>query len=531
MLIMLAFAPFLWIVLAAIDNTPWRFMGALHDYQNSAVYLSEIFQGADGHWLTHFLQTPEPHGATLFNAIYAFLGQLSRLTGLPPVIMFHIGRAAASLFMYMAIYQMAAVIWVRLRTRRIFFLFAAVGSGFGWVLGVLMGNVTYLDLTSPEAFPFYSTLVNIHFPLAIACLCLFASVVVTAFKPGMSETPGAQNGGGIIFLLSISLVFVYPLALISAALAFLVYLLIYSYQQRRFGEREWRWLLWFSVPALPVLAYYLAVLIYNPVISGIYHQENAIPPAAPWIFVLSFGLPLLIALPGLWRGVRKFEAYGDQFMLVWLLVMVALVYLPTGVQQRFVVGIMIPIAYFATRAIEDFWFQRINRRWRYRILVGLIPLLAGSHFFVLFLPTRPIVSAELRSKSGLVLERDYVGAFEWLKDRLLPGDVVLASPNTSLWLPSRTGGRIVYGHPNMTLEGGGKRRAVLDWYGSETMDNCLPLLNGDISAEGNYTVRYVIVGPQENQIGKSPCIELLEEVQQFGSVTLYLYVPILSVIP
>ncbi|MDX1991728.1 MAG: hypothetical protein SF029_05040 [bacterium] len=530
LLLIIAFAPFLWAVVGIAD-TPWRFMGVLHDYQDGAVYISEAFQGAEGQLLTRFLHTAEPHRGTFFNAIYALIGQASRLTALPPVLMFHIARAAASIFMYMALYQLAAAIWMRLRTRRIFFIIAALGSGFGWLLGVVSGNLRFLDLSMPEAFPFYSSLVNVHYPLGIACLALASSVVINAFKPGMHEMPTTQNGGGMLFLLSVTLAFVYPLALLMFAVAFLVYLIFYSAQQKHFGEREWRWLLWFVVPALPLVVYYLALLYYNPLISALMRQENFSAAANPLVFVLSFGLPLLIALPGILRGVRRFEPYGDQFMLVWLGMALLLIYLPTGLQQRFVVGLMIPIAYFATRAIEDFWFSRLSRRWRYRVLVALVPVMAATHLFVLALPVQSFAAFDSRSTSSLLLERDYVGVFDWLKDRVEPEDVVLAAPSTSLWVPSRTGAHVVYGHPTLTLNAAEKRREVEAWYRMQETETCDALLNGSGARYGSYRVSYVIVGPRENRLGKTECTDLLDLVDTFGSVALYRYTPTTSVRP
>lgn len=533
-LITLAFTPFLWVVVVGLSGTPWDFMGMLHDYQDGAVYLSEIFQGSQGRLLTHFLHTPEPHRGTFLNVIYPVLGQVAHLTGLSNVIMFHIGRAAAALFMYMSLYQLGAAIWVKPRSRRIFFVIASLGSGMGWLFSALTENPGFLDLTMPETFPFYSTLVNIHYPLATGSLALFAAVMVIAFQPGAEETPTPYNGGGMLLLISTALALIYPIAQVLALAVMSVYFAIYAYQRRRFSERLWRWLLWFAVPSLPMMAYYLAVFIYNPIITELFRQENAIPPSAPWILVASFGLPLLIALPGLLRGVRRFEPYGDQFMLIWLITAVALIYLPSVLQQRFAIGLMIPVAYFATRAIEDVWFNLINRRWRFRVFNGLIPVMAASHVLLLLLPVGPITSADTRSNGGLLLEREYRAAFDWLRQRLEPGTVVLAAPNTSLWLPAETGVRVAYGHPDLTLENDAKVREATAWFAiadAGDSQGCLSLLRGENSQAGKYRIRYVVVGPQERRLGAAACTDLLDTAVNFGSVIIYTYPLDLSVVP
>jgi hypothetical protein len=440
--------------------------------------------------------------------------------------MYHIVRVAASLFMYMAFYQLAGTIWMRLRTRRIFFLMLALGSGFGWVFGVITSDATYIDLTLPEAFPFYSTLVNIHYPLALAFLALLASVIIPAFRPGATEQPNPRNTGVLAFAISLLLVIVYPLALVGFFAVFIVYLLVVAIKQRTITSREWRWLLWVVAPALPLLGYYVAVLTYNDIAADVWWQHNTLAPPKIWVLALSLGLPLMVALPGLYRAVRRFEPDGDQFMLVWLIVMLLLVYLPTRLQLRFAIGLMIPVAYFATRALEDYWFSHIPRRWRYRVMMVCLPIILASHLVVLFLPLRPLAVDDRPNRSGLLMERDYTSAFDWLSRRVNSNDVILAAPSTSLWVPAWTGARVVYGHPTETPDARVKRRAVLDWFDGVAVDEgCLAVLDGAISTAGPFRVHYVLVGPNERELGETGCLGYLEPVRTFNTVDVYAYAP------
>jgi len=96
------------------------------------------------------------------------------------------------------------------------------------------------------------------------------------------------------------------------------------------------------------------------------------------------------------------------------------IYLPTNIQRRFGAGIMIPIIYFATRSLEDFWFQHVNRRWRYRLFVFVIPIIMLTHIFVLLTPLLPLVVNKPEDSQGVFLQRDYTAAFEWLRSRARP---------------------------------------------------------------------------------------------------------------
>ena len=140
-------------------------------------------------------------------------------------------------------------------------------------------------------------------------------------------------------------------------------------------------------------------------------------------------------------------------MLLWLGAMLVAIYLPTSIQRRFGVGMMLPLAYFATRAVEEVWFQWLSRRrWRYRVLIVFLPIIALTQIFILFIPTLPVLINRPDEASGLFLERDYGGIFDWLAQHANGITCILASEDVSQWLPGLTAARVVSGHPYETLD-------------------------------------------------------------------------------
>src|SRR5215218_7010137 len=126
-LVLLAFSPLLCV---ALHGTPgWQFMGVLHNYQDGATYISKMRLGFEGNWLVYFQDTPEAHSGAFIQVIYLLLGHLARVISIPPIVMFHVARVGAALFMYVALYQLGATIWTRVRARRIFFLIVVLGAG------------------------------------------------------------------------------------------------------------------------------------------------------------------------------------------------------------------------------------------------------------------------------------------------------------------------------------------------------------------------------------------------------------------
>ncbi len=512
-LVLLAFAPYGLLAVAGPSVDDWQFMGVLHNSRDGATYLSKMMLGTHGEWLVHFQHTPEPHGGALIQVLYPAMGQLAGLTGIPPLVVFHAARVIAAVIMYLALYQLAATIWMRVRTRRIFMVLVALGGGLGWLYALLPGgSVDTPDLTIPEAFPLQSTLVNVHFPLAVACLALLVSIVIWAFRPGMTEEPRLNNPGVGAALASLGLGLLYPQALVPFGGALVVYAGWHWWQKRQVIVRELSWLLVILLPAVPLAAYYAAVVIYNPAMAE-WASQNVTEAPSLLELLIGFVFPLIIAVPGLYRAVRQPEAHDDRFMLLWLALIVVAVYLPTSIQRRFMVGMMMPLAYFATRALEAFWFQRFSsRRWRYRVLILALPVIALSHLFVLLVPTFPVLINRPEAAQGLFLERDYITAFAWVDRQTELEDVILASEVVSQWLPGWASVRVVHGHPFETLEASQKEQQVTDWYATGT--DCQRLLE-------NYDVQFVLYGPWEAELGDAPCLAELQEVARSGEVIIY----------
>lgn len=518
-LALLAFSPFFWISYQSLaGNTDSAFMGLLHGHIDGSANLARMSSAQDGGWLVNYLHTPEPHDGALTDLIYILLGRLAGVTSLSVVVIYHVARVCAAVFMYMTIYHLAATIWSRVRTRRFFFMLASMGSGLGWLFSLWTDGAAYLDLTEPGGFAFYSSLTSVHLPLAIASLCLLASVVITVTRPDETPPPTVNNGGVTVFCVSLVLALLYPLAFLPVAVAFALNILLNWTGDKRINTPQAHWLLWFLVPPLPVLMYYLLVLRHDPIVSGIWTQGLVIAPPSIAAFLISLGLPLLIAVPGLYRAVRRFERDGNQFMLIWLVMIVLLIYLPVGPQVSFIVGVMIPVSYFATRALEDVWMDYLPANPRYALLIVLFPLVFVSNALALVAPIRTIYDDTEMGDTSLHLPFEYADAFRWIAQRDEPDVIVLAAPDVGLWLPVWARVRVVYGHPTQTLDASQKRDAVLAWYSAETCD--LDFLRGE---SGDYRVRYVLYGRMERRIGSAPCLDSLTRVANFATLGIYRY--------
>lgn len=493
LLVALTLVPYAWALATNQSQDDWQFMGMLSNPQDGATYLSKIEQGREGNWLFELRHTPEDHDGAGFHTFYLFLGHFARLTGLSSLVVFHLARVATGLFMYISIYQLGATIWVRLRPRRLFFTLLAVGSGLGWLTAVMDWSSSTADLIIPEAFPFYSAYTNPHFPLTIACLSLIVAVYVVVFRRGYQQEPSVDNGGLGLMLLTMVVALIQPFALLPIGGALAAYVMARAYLTREFPVHELRWASMVVLPAIPFAVYDLAVFRFNDVMA-LFNEQNQTPSPAPWSYLVGYGLLLIIAVPGLIRAVRRFERDGDQLMLLWLIINVVGLYMPFNLQRRLAIGLIIPLVYFAVRALEDYWFYRVPRDWRAPAMIALIVFLVPTNILVLGVPlVGAVANPDSGLDTGLLIETDYWRAIQWLDNHGPAEAVVLASPKISLWIPAYTNKRVVYGHPYETIHAEEREAQVEAFYAGE---DCETLLGGDLG----FVVKYIIYGPREAQL-------------------------------
>lgn len=505
--------PFAWAFYVDVNNPDVQFMGFLMNPLDGGTYLSKIQLGREGIWRTVFRHSPQVTDGAYLDVFYTTMGQAARLLGLNSVSIFHITRLLVALLMFFTLYNFAAIVWQRERSRRLFFILVTVGSGLGWLIFPFTQSSP--DIAIPEAFPLYSAIVNPHFPLAIAMLATAAGILVRLFRPGFDDEPTLRNGGLLLPLIGLFLAIIAPHALIPLTAAMAAVMGIEWFTKRRIIWRYVSWMLLLVIPAAPFAFYYLAEVRYNPIVAE-WSAQNVTRSPNLLVYLAGFGLPLVLALPGIWRAVRRFEPDGDQFMLLWLIALVGMSYFPVDAQRRFSMGVMIPIVYFAVRALEDFWmtFGKRSQKWRKRA-VGV--LVGASAMTYLLLLTLLFWGSNAIQQDQFYLNNDYINALDWIQTQTPPNTVILAADTVGTWIPGESGMSVVYGHPFETLNAEENQALVKAWYAAEQSDDSL--CNELIT---RFDVRYIIAGPSEqrddNALG---CVAERSPLQQFGDVDVY----------
>jgi hypothetical protein len=247
----------------------------------------------------------------------------------------------------------------------------------------------------------------------------------------------------------------------------------------------------------PALYGYLAIA-RNPILSSWAAQNQTLSPP-PWSYALGYGIVLILALVGIWQAVLRRQR-RDVFLVSWALTTALLIYIPHSLQRRLVTGLIVPLGALATIG----WYA-LPRRWRFGEWIvwacaSLTPLFMLGIFFVMI----------FGHHHTLYLTRDERDAFRWMAKETPQEALVIAAPQTGLYIPAWAGQRVIYGHPFETANANLRRTQVERFFSQGVRS--LP-----------YRADYVFYGPRERALRQddwSPAPSW-DIVYQKGSVTIY----------
>lgn len=502
------------------------FGGLLFNPQDGNSYLAKMMIGWRGEWQYTFPFTAEPgHGAYLF-LLYIFLGHVARLLGLGLALTFHLARLVGVLALLFSLYRFFQVFLAEPAQQRLAFCLAALGSGFGW-LAFLTGAFT-TDFWVAEAYPFLSMYGPPHFSLGLALL-------LALLIPGGEARAGAQSlpqlrpqlrsqvlAGGFARGLPRGLAQVlaaWPAAPAGLALALMapfglvIFLVVWGGCLAwgwRNGDRSWTGagrLLWALFGGGPVLLYTQWAVRADPVVAG-WNAQNLTPSPVLWDLLVSFAPVLLLAGLAVW--LRRREMAPDlRLLLVWAGAGLVLMYLPWSLQRRFIMGLYVPLAGLAAWGLPAV-AARLRMRSSTLALVALL-LAVPTNLLVLLAAQHGIRTHD----SALYLHHDEARAFEWVRANSQPDDVILAAPETGLFIPAHTGRRVVYGHPFETVNAEAMKEALTAFFtGEDAADRQAYLA-------AHPGLKYIFYGPREQKLGRLPLELEMVPVFSSGEVTVY----------
>ncbi|HEX7976573.1 MAG TPA: hypothetical protein VF498_19335 [Anaerolineales bacterium] len=505
MTILLTMLPY--VFAQAASGPDHVFAGLLSNPIDGNTYLAKMYEGWRGEWRFSLPYTADPgQGAFLF-LYYLFLGHVARWLGLSLLAVYHAARLAGVLFLLLALQRFFAVHLPGPRSQALAFGLSALGTGLGWLAAPL--GATTSDFWVAEAYPFLSAYAAPHFSLGLALLLWLL----------------AEGGGLAAFFASAALSIVSPFGVVIAVVV-LAGMAVWQavFQAGRPGlpaslsSRSWLQLWayrlrspaasrlgWACLGGAPLLLYDLWVAHSNPTLAG-WNAQNLTPAPPVWDLLIALSPALLLAVAGAW-GVLRGGLPAGRLLLAWAGLGLLLVYLPFGLQRRFMMGLFVPLAGLAALGIEVLTSRR-PWRWNTRAL-GLLLFSLPTGLFVLLAARQGAQTHD----PLLYLTRSEAAGLAWITQNTPPRGLVLAAPETGLFIPAQTGRRVLYGHPFETVNAAGEQAAVEGYFLSGGADQALLARRG---------VDYVFFGPRERRLaGPTLAGTGLTLAYTSGDVTIY----------
>ena len=491
------------VIVPALTPPAYRFLGFVYAWDDGAGYLAAMREGAGGAWLFTLPYTAQHTDAFFLYAQYILLGHLAAGLALEPVVVYHLARLAASALLLASLYVFLGRVFREPRERRLAFLLAGLGSGFGW-LALISGHLSP-DLWQYEAFVFLSMLSSPHLALGMACFLWLMDLLSRDAIP-LKWSEWLRLAGGAAILAAIQ-----PYALVVVAVVIGAWLCVQWVHAREIiGARLLR-LAVVVLSAAPLALYYVWAQANVPAFAGWQAQDITLSPP-PTDYLIAGGLPLAFALVGAALTARQLgnrpeatsqgTAGTGTLLLVWLFLGSLLLYEPlTHHQRRFAFGLSIPVACLAV-----YGYRRLCQT---RLRVSAFSFVTLCSLTSLALLVQCFALAQ-QHPAHLFVTRGEWNALMYLRTQ--PGGaVVLASPLMGLFIPAWSDQRVVFGHPHETLDAAMREHEVEQFF-SGTLPDAEAFL---------IPVDYILAGPRERALGTPTLPNNYRPVFSEGDVTLY----------
>ncbi len=425
-------------------------------------YFGFIRQAEQGAFLFTNPFTPEPHRPVVVNLEWAAVGHFARLTGLSLEAAFHVMRLVFVFVLCGALHWLAGFVLETRLARRLLLLAVATGGGFGWLLevpalGAGLVPARFLDL-SVGFHPFFWMLLQPHFLMGEALSLLTLGLFLKGEESHDLRWHAAAAACGA----GVGLVRPYNLLHLLAAVGIYTILSLSRGKGRRAALVPG---LLFAAPSLLVLAYYLALFRFHPVLRW-WAIQNSLSPFVPSLVALALGLVVALVLVRL-AGPRSQRPLrpGNTLVGCSAFAAVALYYAYPllASSAQFSTALVVPLALVGMQGRESLLAGVAGAGIRGRSLLAAVLVVNALTSGVLVVRHTQAVASGAHHLSAPVVE-----AYRWIGAHARPRDVVLGSYEHSNRLPRHADVRVVCGQSFFTAEYGAKARAVERFYDRRT---------------------------------------------------------------
>jgi hypothetical protein len=453
------------------------FGGYLQNPLDGNSYLAKMREGYDGEWLFFLPFTSEKGDATFLFTFYLFLGHVARIFGLPLLVIFHFARIICSIVMFYFVEKFLELYLPD--DESLFngiFIISLFGSGMGSIAYFVTGVMT-ADFWVAEAFPFLSAYSNPHFPLGISLL-LF---ILIRFYEGWK-----REGYFWLCVCSILLVIILPFGYVIGLMVVGVKEFMGFIHSKNFKSLSPA--LYCLLVGLPILIYQQWAATHDPLLM-VWNEQNITISPPLWDIFISISPLILFSVAGIVSTINNKGIY--EIPIIWAIVSFIFLIFPISLQRRFLLGIFIPLAVLAGRGL---FYTIFEQRFR-KLCITVVLILSLTTNLVILVAG---LTAGVNGNPKVFFTNDERQALNWLDENAGWDDVVLASPELSMFIPGWAGVRVVYGHPFETVDAEKKEVSVIDFFKSSAQPTAIQAFIR------SHRVNFILYGPREKALNSKP---------------------------
>lgn len=498
-LITITSLPYLYGYLVRPADTVFLGIGVFNPV-DPPVYYSYIEQAKSGHWLFKDLFTSEPGQKPFLNLLWLAIGGLAKILSLSPILAFHLSRLILIPLFVFVVYKFCRLVFAEAQKERLKIKLTSVlfffSGGFGGLVSFFSKNTIPLESWWPEAYAFWSIYHSPHF---VASWILIVASFYFLLKGYLNGRWKEIVWAGLLAALASQFHSFYLALFVPISLAFAFYEL---FSKKIAGKKIFFQTIVYNLFLVPIAFYYLWYLLNDQVMFGRLFENIMLTPYLALV-ITAFGFNSILGGIAIFQYLKSKKG-GSQsaptliwdFIVIWAVSVLFLLYSPLPFQRRLIEGWQLPVVILAVPLLLlflDIWRTSQGRLTRYLFYL-LIPLLFFSSNLVVWLNSFAIYHQPSR-QPNFYLSENLWQALSWLEKQGGWEEVVLTAHYTGLITPFLAEKKVFLGHNYETIKSQVKSKIVQWFFGG----------NGEDEKKKEFlkqtNVKYVIWGEREKQLG------------------------------
>lgn len=433
---------------------------------DKTIYLSQIEQARQGHFLFKNLYTSEEQQGLIFSPVWLVLGIIGRLTNISNILILEFSRIILSVLFLVFIYKFICNCFSGIKPRLISLLMLCFSSGLGVFTYKAIKTDTEIfnnfgtDLWLSEGNTFLTLRHSTMFILSQILIIFIFWWIIERLKK--AKWPEVLLVGLSACLLGIF----HPYDIVIIGAVIVVWFLTEAIKNRNWPWQEFLKGALVGIMALLPFVYFYWLREVEPAFAG-WAEQNITTSPGIYNYLVGYGLVFFLFLFGIYSCIKS-ENRFLRFVGVWAIVQWFLLFIPLPVQRRFANILHVSMVIIATVGLFNI-LKYLKLKFKHFYQSYIVRLLLVPIFFILICSTtflniwQETYGFTEKRPPSFISAKSYE-AVKWLKNVNSRNEIILSENRMGNIIPSITGGLVYIGHGHQTVNWTDKLLETEEWF-------------------------------------------------------------------